>query len=159
MLTTTKKTKKIKIERTKKGHPALWECGGGKTNTGSAQIIANPDNTPKTPVYVRNRGSLACDNHALFIISCGDIVVMANHHREDFEAKIYKIASIQGDEATLEEINSFENGEWDFPEPNPYPETVGTWGVMPIEHSSAWLAAVCKATCYHCREPHFITNN
>ena len=147
---------RIKIERTKKGYPALWECGGGFRNTGEAVIIANPDGSPKTPIYIRNRGSLANKHHALFIIRPGDVLIMANHHREDFEATIYKIIAITGEEAELTEVNRFSEGEWDFPEENPYPETLGTWGVMPQEYSSAWLAAVAKATCYHCREPHFI---
>ena len=147
---------KVKIERTKKGFPALWEQGGGWSNTGEAVIIANPDGSPKKPVYIRQRGQLANKHHALFIINVGDIVIMANHHREDFKAVIYKITALTGEEVKLTKINSFDNGEWDFPEENPYPETIGTWGVMPEKYSSAWLAAVEKATCYHCRKPHYI---
>ena len=145
----------IKIERTRKGLPAMWESGGGYSNTGEATIIANPDGTPKKPVYIRQRGDLANKHHALFIISVGDVVIMADHHREDFEAVIYKISAITGEEAELIQVNRFSQGEWDFPEENPYPETLGTWGVMPEKYSSAWLAAVAKATCYHCREPHY----
>ena len=146
---------KISINRTKKGHPAVWEEGGGMTNTGFAQIVANPDGNPKKPVYIRQRGQLANKHHALFIICPGDLIIQAKHHRGDFEAVIYKITAITEEEAKLTKINSFDNGEWDFPEENPFPETIGTWGVMPEKYSSAWLAAVEKATCYHCREPHY----
>ena len=34
---------RLQIERTKKGYPAMWESGGGYTNTGEATIIGfNP---------------------------------------------------------------------------------------------------------------------
>jgi len=60
--------KKIKIEKTKKGYPALWEQGGGYTNTGEAQIIASSTGGPKKPVYIRRAGSLANGQHALIIL-------------------------------------------------------------------------------------------
>ena len=40
-------TMEIRIDKTKKGYPAIWECGGGMTNTGYSQIIANSDGSPK----------------------------------------------------------------------------------------------------------------
>ena len=134
---------KIKIERTKKGYPALWEEGGGMTNTGYARIIANGDGSPKKPVYVRSRGPLANENHALFVISEGDIVIQANHHRGDFEIIVSKITSIGDETAKVETIHQFDMGEWNFP-PSEY--------ILP-----AIEAAKEKATCYHCRSPHFIT--
>src|SRR5690606_4267060 len=83
--------KKIEIEKTKKGYPALWECGGGFTNTGEATIIAGKDGQPKKAIYVRRRGHLANGEHALVILEVGDYVISANHHREDFNIYIYKI--------------------------------------------------------------------
>lgn len=136
---------KIKIERTKKGYPAIWEEGGGMTNTGYARIITNGDGSPKKPVYVRSRGPLANENHALFVIAPGDIIVQASHHREDFEIHVLRIAGIREEENTaiLEQIYEYDMGEWNFP-PSEY--------ILP-----AIEAAKEKATCYHCRSPHFIT--
>ena len=71
----TKTTKTIFIERTKKGLPALWERGGGYSNTGEATIIAGPNGKKKVPLYIRQRGTLACAHHALFVVHEGDIVI------------------------------------------------------------------------------------
>lgn len=130
---------KTKIERTKKGLPAMWEAGGGMTNTGHATIIANSDGSPKKPVYIRRKGVLSCDNHALFIVSVGDLVIETGHHRLDFETSVYRIEAIDGEEAQLRLLYDFSKGEWDV-EPPP--------AIM-----KAVEAAEKKATIYHCRYP------
>jgi uncharacterized protein Veg len=145
---------KVEITRTKKGHPALWEEGGGYTNTGGAQVICAADGSPKRPVYVRNRGHLACGEHALFIIKKGDVVVRANHHRRDFEITVYTVSDIitETEEkeyrtrtyAVLKPLACFDMGEWDNEE-------------VAARYEDAIRAAKEKATCYHCREPHFLT--
>jgi hypothetical protein len=137
----------IKIEHTKKGLPALWECGGGKTNTGLAQIICNADGTAKKPVYIRRSGTLANSDHALFIISPGDLIIQAYHHRKDFTIRVFRIAGIRQEENTaiLEQIYEYDMGEWNCPPPE--------YLLPAIE------AAREKATCYHCRKPHFIVEN
>lgn len=131
----------IKLHHTKKGYPALWESGGGMTNTGSSQIIANPDGSPKKPVYINRRGHLANGEHALFIISKGDIVIQTDHHRRDFEIFIMKITSIGDETAEADIIHHFSFGEWN--------EEAPTYLKTAIE------AAQEKATCYHCRSPHY----
>lgn len=138
--------KKIKIEKTKKGYPALWECGGGCRNTGEATIIASSSGGPKRPVYIRHRGSLANSNHALVVLEVGDYIIFANHHREDFEIKIHRVLNfeIEGEDAyaIVEQEFEFSMGEWDKEPPAHLERAVHT--------------ACYKATCYHCREPHFI---
>lgn len=135
----------MKIERTKKGFPALWECGGGYTNTGKATIIAGKDGQPKKAIYVRRRGHLANGEHALIPIAVGDYVICAGHHREDFNIYIYKILQFktekEEDVAIVELTYEFSRGEWDK-EPPAYLE-------------QAVRTAMEKATCYHCREPHY----
>lgn len=86
--------RRIVLEKTKKGYPAIWEEGGGYTNTGSATVVASADGSPKKPVYIRKRGDLACREHALIIVEKGDYIVQANHHRRDFEIYIYKVINI-----------------------------------------------------------------
>ena len=138
--------KKVLVERTKKGFPACWERGGGYSNTGGAIIISNKDGQPKKAIYVRGRGQLANSHHALFILEVGDYIVEVNHHREDFEVEILKVLGFESNEkeiyAVVEQINYFNNGEWDAELPT-YLEVVVQ-------------VAMEKATCYHCRSPHFI---
>ena len=137
--------KTVKIERTKKGLPAMWESGGGATNTGDATIIANGNGSKKRPVYIRRRGPLACGNHALFVVKPGDVVVEANHHRKDFEIRVWCIGQILEEEVRLNLLYEFSWGEWDTEPPE---------NLRP-----AVEAAMKKATCYHCREPHYIAED
>ena len=136
---------RLQIERTKKGYPAMWESGGGYTNTGEATIIANKDGQPKKAVYIRRRGHLANGEHALFILEVGDYIVEANHHR-DFGIGIFRMLGFEDKEeevyAIVEQVNCFSRGEWD--------------AELPASLEAAVKAAMEKATCYHCREPHFI---
>jgi hypothetical protein len=134
--------KKIKIERTKKGFPALWECGGGFTNTGEATIIASSSGGPKRAIYIRSRGPLANGRHALIPVEVGDYVIEADHHREDFEITIHRIINFEEETAVVEQVYEFSMGEWDKEPPAHLEQAVHT--------------AMFKATCYHCREPHFI---
>jgi len=141
-----KKTIERTIEKTKKGFPALWECGGGYTNTGEATIIAGKDGQPKKAVYVRGRGELANGEHALVILEVGDYIIEANHHREDFVIEIIRIVDFEIKEedtyAIVEQVNYFEMGEWDTE--------------LPENLQAAVEAAIKKATCYHCRGPHYV---
>jgi len=84
----------IELTITKKGLPALWESGGGATNTGSATIIAGPNGEKLVPIYVRRSGHLSCGQHALFVIREGHFVIMASHWRRDFTIKVYQIVEI-----------------------------------------------------------------
>ena len=133
---------KMEIERTKSGIPCVWESGGGYTNTGVASIIAGKDGQPKKAIYVRKRGYLANGEHALIPISVGDYIIKADHHRGDFEVEIYKIVEVQKEKALIKQVNYFSTGEWD--------------AELPAYLETAVDTAIEKATCYHCREPHYI---
>jgi len=139
-------TEKIKIEKTKSGLPAIWECGGGYSNTGEATIIASPSGDAKRAIYVRGRGKLANGNHALIVLEIGDHIVEASHHRVDFKMDIYKILQFEANDentyAVTELVYQFSRGEWDK-EP-------------PAYLTPAVEAAMGKATCYHCRSAHYI---
>jgi hypothetical protein len=159
--------------------PALWEKGGGYTNTGEAIIITDDMGRPKPAVYLQTWGDRACLNHALIPIHRNDYIIEAEHQREEFTIKIYRIHEISEElktgaieyvrgkphyfdhpllwikdfamkhqlsctsDMTLYLINKFENGEW--------------WDEdLAEEFEEAIQAAKDKATCYHCREPHYI---
>ncbi len=140
---------RITCETTKKSLPALWESGGGRHNTGNATIICDPAGNPKTPVYIRTSGHLANDQHALFIVAVGDMVVMSDHHRKDHITQIYRLAKITFEggfhRAYLELQAEFSSGEWSD-------ET------MALRFDAAVRAAQVKAESYHCREPIYIAS-
>jgi hypothetical protein len=123
------------IEKTKSGLPAVWESGGGYTNTGEAIIISDANSQPKKPIYVKTSGHLANKQHALFALQKNDIVVELFRHRDDYKIKIY-----QFDGEKLQEIARYESGEWE-----------GDWQ----KYEKVIIAAVEKSKCYHCREPHY----
>lgn len=130
------------ISRTKSGLPAMWECGGGATNTGDAWIICGPDGQKKRPIHIKRRGSLSRGCHALLVVEVGDLAIGADHHRGDFDITVYRVAEIREDEAELEPIHEFTCGEWDKEPPECLRDAIS--------------AAKSKATCYHCRSPHYV---
>lgn len=134
------------IERTKRGYPAMWEKGGGMTNTGWARIITGPQYERKKPIYIRRRGHLANGRHALFVVGVGDKIITADHHRGDFAISIKEIVRIRTDsDKTIIEtrtVNRYSQGEWEYE-------------LLP-EAKEAVEVVKDKATCYHCREPHYI---
>jgi len=135
---------KIDIELTKKGYPSIWEKGGGMSNTGSATIVSGSKGERLYPVWVNRRGELSCGYHALIIIGEGYHVIFADQHRGDYEIRVFRINAIDKDSklADLELVCEYSHGEW---------------GVEPSDFlSDAIDAAVEKADCYHCREPHYI---
>jgi len=153
--------KKILIERTKKGHPAIWEEGGGMTNTGFAQIVANSDGSPKHPVYIRRRGALANAEHALFIVQPGDLIIQAEHHRGDFEIFVLRYDGVEqgefGEYAKTTTLAHYSMGEWDNEEIEEAMEALSNnKDHVFYDIAMAIITANEKATCYHCREPHFI---
>jgi len=148
---------KIRIEKTKKGYPAFWESGGGSTNTGTgeATIIAGKDGQPKKAIYVRRRGHLANGEHALIPIEVGDYIIVAFHYREDFQITIYRVTDFEKVDGEMYAIVEFVNGKYDMEHMICY--GMDEWDApLPAFLEAAVQAAMEKATCYHCREPHFI---
>ena len=142
-------SKEFVIERSKRGIPCMWECGGGYSNTGESQIIAGKNGEAKQPIYIRRRGELACCEHALIPVDVGDFIITTNHHREDFIVQTWRILDIKDDTAQAELVWEYSEGQ--FGEPAFY---IGKLLLRNLK--AAMDAAVEKATCYHCRAPHFI---
>lgn len=139
--------KVIRLDSTKSGLPAIWEAGGGYSNSGHATIVAGRNGEALKPIYVRRRGHLAGGEHALFVAKPGFHNVEARHHRRDFWITVWRIEGIRrtddgGHEADLTLVAEFDQGEW-IPSPQDY-------------LNAAIEAARQKATCYHCRSPHYI---
>lgn len=135
----------LEIERTKSGLPALWEQGGGYSNTGYARVVCSPSGGKKKATYVRRRGQLANGKHSLVVIDEGDVVVLADHHREDFEISIMEISKISANSAETVPLAKYSQGQWDNP-------------AVAADFAAAVDASKEKATCYHCGSPHYISN-
>lgn len=148
----------IYVTITKKGHVALWEEGGGNTNTGDAQVIAGSQGEPLTPIYIKRRGHLACGQHALLPVGEGVWVIRADHHRHDYEVVV---AWVDGQELRSRMKKIREQGDdpttYYYTFPLAYSFNQGEWDKEPPEFLAAAIAAAKeKAACYHCRQPHFI---
>jgi hypothetical protein len=133
---------KLKVEKSNKGYPCLWEKGGGMTNTGYALLVANADGTKKQALHIRKGGHLSCGEHALVPISIGDIVLEVGEHRGTYEMSIYRILSIEGLYADAELLYDYKKGEWN---------------IEPIEDYNELIdAGQKKASDYHCRTAYFV---
>ena len=135
-------TKKIKTETTKMGYHALWEAGGGATNTGESTVICDQSGLPKRALYIKRGGHLANKSHALIGVEVEDIIVKCWHKRRNFWVRIFKITDFDGEFAVTEKVFEYSKGELN---------------AAPPEYlQPAITAAMEKSTCYHCRSPHYI---
>lgn len=134
----------MNIELSRRGIPCTWESGGGYTSTGRCQLICDANGKPKKPIYIRTRGSLACEEHALIPIGTNDYIIKAFQHNRDFDIDIFRINEINNEEkvAKLEKINNFSQGEWDVDLEEKFLDVIE--------------ATKEKATAYHCRDAYFI---
>ena len=150
MTTTNQNSNKVmNASLTKRGFVSLWEKGGGYSNTGNATIICKGDGSKPTATYIRRRGMLACEEHALVPVHEGFYIIESYHHHGDFNHQIYQVVRTytegEGEnkkgfvEVAL--VNSFDEGEWDAPLGN-------------LE--AAVAAAESKATDYHCRSAYYV---
>ena len=132
----------------------MWEEGGGLSECGESTIIAGKDGRPKKAV---RRGQLACGRHALIPVEEGDYIINAFHNMEDFSITIHKILGFEEEvkEGETYAVVEYYNGKADMEHQICYglPE----WdSPLPTFLEAAVQAAMEKATCYHCREPHYI---
>lgn len=136
-----------RIPTTYRGHPALWESGGGRTNTGRAVVVAGAKGEPLAPLYVRSHGHLACGDHALLPVHEGSHIVQVWRWGEDFLISAARVLELYPDmqggwEARTLLVGLYEDGRWG--------------PLLPEGLEEAVIAAVEKARCYHCRSPHYV---
>jgi hypothetical protein len=135
---------KVRLEKTRDGKPAMWETGGGSTNSGDAVIIAGPRGERLTSVYVPTDGYMT-GKHALFAVEVGCHVIEAFYEHPELEIFVYRIEDIEKDNgdyiATMIPLYFFRDGKWDHEAPE--------W------LADAIVAAEEKSMCFHCREPHY----
>jgi hypothetical protein len=124
------------------GIPCLWEKGGGYSNSGESTIITGKHGQAKKSIFVREKGVLSCNTHALIPVFNGDYVIEANHSFMDYTIQIYRITAIKGDKAVVKLTNTYSDGSWDA-EP--------CWQLF-----EAIEVAKKKAAEFHCRRPLWI---
>ena len=132
-----------KVGRSKSGLPTILESGGGASNTGSAVIVTGEHGDKVKPLFVP-RGYSNGD-HAIFVAKVGMHLVKAGHDRGGESATVHRIDAIgtleDQDELVTLEIGGYEDGDSN----------------APAEFENAINAALKKSRCYHCREPHYIS--
>ena len=133
----------LKVERTKKGLPALWENGGAYSNTGHATIIGNSNGDKKNVLFTRHFGQLACGDHGLFIMNEGDLVCKCSQWRGDITINLYRLGKDCSDEGMeIVEQWTYSEGEWD----KDLPDTINKEIVQ---------RAIQKSYNYHCRSLYY----
>lgn len=118
----------------------LFECGGGKTNTGEATIICDCDGLPLRPVEIYTSGHLANSEHAKFLIKKG--VEITVNHKHQVRISVHQPVE-EGERIKIHTDLLWEGKMENFPESlRMFQEAVKT--------------GYQKCRCYHCREPHYI---
>lgn len=149
----------LEIHKTKSGRPALWEEGGGMTNTGFATIVAGPRGEPLPALFINQRGHLACGQHALLPVRVGCLVIRAAIDRRRLSVGVYRITETKKNEdrfvATI-----WKEDELIVPTVLIREGLLTPQGLAEMAwddyRADAATAAIKKALCYHCREPHYI---
>lgn len=135
----------IEVGRSKTRLPIITESGGGMTNTGGAQIVCGEKGEALKPLFVPKGYSNG--EHAIFVASPGMHLADASRDRSGETVTISRIKAIgtedDPDEMVTEVVYEYKNGDGNIPE----------------KFQGAANAALEKANCYHCREPHFFNPN
>ena len=134
----------------KKFSPRLFlrceERGGGRTASGKAQIICGLSGKPLNPFHVFSnpRGKFFAEKaHAIF--SVPESVTMISFYRgsKNLNIRNFSLRMVHTRRYVIHESKIWSGKIEDFP-------------VELGKYSNAVAAAVAKASCYHCREPHYI---
>jgi hypothetical protein len=92
------------------------------------------------------------------VVHEGDTVIESSHHRGDFHHQVYRIVALRGDEAEIELIAEYSDGQWAGPLGQKLEADFARMaaGKPPMmELSIAVDTAEAKATAYHCRSAYY----
>jgi hypothetical protein len=136
----------MRIEQSSKGLPVVWERGGMQNDgTGVAVVVGNHRGERKKPIFIRSKGKLVCDNHALFVVKPGDVLVESFcSDRRIASVFIYRVDNVDRDalKAELSVLNEFTGYRWCEPVPEMFDEIIN--------------AGILKATTHNCRAPVYV---
>ncbi len=124
------------------------EYGGGMSNSGDATVMCYPDGLPIHPYHIPRSGHLSNGIHALFSVpvSAFDTIMVVEVRACEDWIQIIGCSCHLHPDLTLEIV---EKTIWKGYYDETLPESIKCF-------TDAIAAAVAKANCYHCREPHFI---
>lgn len=124
---------KKEVVLSKSGMACLWECGGGFSNTGYATCVADKYGNPKSAIFIKDRGDLACNEHALVPVVYGDLVCEVNRpNKFELDIKVYQVQEVENNSATLVELED----------------------ISKLQQLTD--ATVYKSQIYHCRIPVYV---
>jgi len=113
----------IKIERTRKGYPAIGVGGGAYTNTFECRfVIDGKTGTLKKALFVKTRGPRACRlDQAIVPLEIGDVIcemsgrlpVVAEN--PDISLRVQKVLSLMKGEAEARVVDISNNFPFEFP--------------------------------------------
>lgn len=118
------------------------ECGGGATNTGKSTIVCGTSGEALNPYYIPKGGHLSCGEHAFFAVRDGVVTIEGLRPGNFLTIKEHRIIR-DSNTAWIESTVLWTGWMEDLP-------------VMFDYFEAAIDAAILKAHCYHCREPHFV---
>lgn len=135
----------------------LAERGGGETEVGRSTIICGPSGEKLVPFKVVDSGHLANGTHALFGVKPNTFWVEIDALRSGDEYSVclterFLSLSLDLSEQVLWHANDIvveTDGTWKRRNGKGLPEKVEIF-------RTAVQAAIDKANCYHCREPHYV---
>lgn len=141
----------MRVERTKKGHAAIWECGGSRSGSGRATIVTGKHGEALRPVFIKNSTN---GNHALIIVEPGCFVIQAERRGEALTIQIKQLLGfckfVDGEEfAEYHVVATYEADRW-------FGEKVKSEDFVPHPFEEAVLAAITKVYCYSCRQPRYV---
>jgi len=129
-----------------------YEEGCGMSNTGNAVIICGEKGEKLRPFRIPKRGHLAGARHAYFTSYNPIIEITANHHRHDYSIRVYRY-SINTKTGEVESKELWRIGADADASYNEVLESIPN----KLEYlEEAIKASMDKASCWHCREPHYI---
>jgi len=122
----------------------LSENGGGMTKTGLATVVCGLSGKPLHPYFIKKTGDLSNKEHAFFSIPGAVITVTASKNDEAVDIQEHRIKHDTDTTTAWIETKDI----W-----------IGGINSLPSLYERYWEAAnaaLDKACCYHCREPHYI---
>ena len=133
-------TYELPVSYSKTGLPCIWESGGGYTSRGDVVLVGGINGERLRPLYIRTRGSLACKDHALFVIQKDYTVVRCDRHRSDYRIWVGRIVGWDDVYAQIRVDAEYDQGEWDH---------------EPTEPAMIEMVEIAKkkSGIYHCRTP------
>jgi len=116
--------KTIKIARTRKGTPCLWESNSNFTDLSRATVILNKSGKPKPAVFIHKEK----EKQALVPIQPGDFVSKVFKDKHGIALSVFKIVEVSTEEntATIFPVYLKSSLTDEYTVPEPYKNMVNT---------------------------------